>query len=121
MEQRLAAPDVSVDTPLEADSETTLLSVLPSGASSAEDLLASKEIKQMIMRGIQEFETALNEKERLIFRERMLGEDKVTLQDMAEKLDLSRERIRQLENRIREKLKIFLEQKFGSAISGLEG
>jgi DNA-directed RNA polymerase sigma subunit (sigma70/sigma32) len=50
----------------------------------------------------------------------MLGEEKATLQDIAEKLSLSRERIRQLENRIREKLKSYLIERFGSAIQDTE-
>jgi RNA polymerase sigma-32 factor len=120
MEQRLSAPDMSVDSPLDGDGDTTLLSVLPSEASSAEEILASKEMKQMLRQGMLDFAGTLNENERLIFQERMLSEEKVTLQDMAEKLDLSRERIRQLENRIREKLKRFLQDKLGTALTGGE-
>ncbi len=120
MEQRLAGADMSVDTPLDSEGDATLLSILPNGEMSAEDLLASKQISQMIAAGMSEFAETLNEKDRTIFKERMLSHEKVTLQDMAEKLDLSRERIRQLESRIREKLKLFLQKKLGSAITEVE-
>ncbi|MFM1848404.1 MAG: hypothetical protein RL417_1878 [Pseudomonadota bacterium] len=120
MEQRLGGGDVSVDAPLQEDGEGTLLSILPSGERSAEDLLAQKELRGLILRAIHEFGSTLNEKEEIIFRERMLGEEKATLQDIAEKLSLSRERIRQLENRIREKLKSYLIERFGSAIQDTE-
>jgi len=120
MEQRLGGADVSFDAPIQDEGETNLLSVLPSGELSAEDLLAQKELRGLILKAIEEFGSTLNEKESIIFRERMLGEEKATLQDIAEKLSLSRERIRQLENRIREKLKSYLIERFGSAIQNTE-
>lgn len=120
MEQRLSGADVSVDAPIQDEGETNLLSMLPSGERSAEDLLAQKELRALILKAIDEFGSTLNEKESIIFRERMLGEEKATLQDIAEKLSLSRERIRQLENRIREKLKSYLIERFGSAIQSAE-
>lgn len=120
MEQRLSGADVSVDAPIQDEGETNLLSMLPSGERSAEDLLAQKELRALILQAIDEFGSTLNEKESIIFRERMLGEEKATLQDIAEKLSLSRERIRQLENRIREKLKGYLIERFGSAIQSAE-
>lgn len=120
MEQRLGGADVSVDAPLQDEGDTSLLSVLSSGERSAEDILAQKELRALILQGISDFASTLNEKEAIIFRERMLSEEKATLQDIAEKLSLSRERIRQLENRIREKLKAYLLDRFGSAIENAE-
>lgn len=120
MEQRLSGADVSVDAPIQEEGESNLLSVLPSGDLSAEELLAQKELRALILKAIGEFGSTLNDKESIIFRERMLGEEKATLQDIAEKLSLSRERIRQLENRIREKLKSYLLERFGPAIQNTE-
>ncbi len=120
MEQRLAAPDMSVDAPLETDSESNLLSILPSAESSAEEILAQKETRELILSSLTDFEKSLNSKEKVIFRERMLAEDKVTLQDISEKLKISRERVRQLENKIRDKLKEFISEKFGSGLDTVE-
>ena len=120
MEQRLGGSDVSVDAPLKDDGESTLLSVMPTGELSAEDVLAKKQLQGLIRKGIEEFASTLNPKEAIIFRERMLSEEKATLQDIAEKLSLSRERIRQLENRIREKLKGFLVERYGAALEQAE-
>ncbi len=111
MEQRLSGSDLSVDTPLNADDESNLLSILPGQESNAEDILASKEMKELIDQSMDAFEKTLNENEKVIFRERMLSEDKVTLQDVAVRLDLSRERIRQIENKIRDKLKEYLKDR----------
>ena len=120
MEQRLSSPDVSVDAPLQDDSDGTLLGVLPSGEASAEDLVGKGQLRALIAQSFDEFVSGLNEKEQAIFRERLLGEEKVTLQDMAERFSVSRERIRQIENRLKERLKKFLIAKFGAQIEQME-
>lgn len=121
MEQRLSGSDVSVDAPLGSDSsDSTMLSVLPMDQASAEDLLDQKQTRALLEAGFSEFATTLNPKERIIFEQRMLSDDKATLQEIADKLSLSRERIRQIENRLREKLKAFLQKKLGTALESMD-
>ncbi len=120
MEQRLGSSDVSVDAPLPDSPENSLLSLLSSSDSSAEDLLAKKQMQQLLSESLEEFASTLNPKELIIFRQRMLGEEKATLQEVSEKLSVSRERVRQLENRIREKLKEFLLQKIGPSVETMD-
>lgn len=120
MEQRLGASDVSVDAPMPDNPENTLLSVLSNSDSSAEDLLAKKQMRQLLTDSLEEFASTLKPKELIIFRQRMLGEEKATLQDVSEQLNVSRERVRQIENRIREKLKDFLLQKLGPSVETFE-
>ena len=50
----------------------------------------------------------------------MLAEEKATLQDISERLAVSAERVRQIENRLREKLKDFLQTKYGTDLKNLE-
>ena len=119
MEQRLGAgSEFSVDAPLQDDGDQTMHSLIPSGAASAEESLAKKEMQELILKSFDEFSATLTDKERLIFRERMLGEEKATLQDIAVKLDISRERVRQIENRLRERLKEFLSDRLGREPTG---
>lgn len=120
MEQRLGGGDVSVDAPLQQDAEGNLLSVLPVSGASAEEILADKESKDLIARGFKEFSSTLNPKELAIFESRLLAEEKATLQELSDKLSLSRERVRQIESRLKEKLKNFLLDRYGSAIKDLE-
>ena len=120
MEQRLSATDLSVDSPVQPDSEASLLSMLPASDPSAEELLGAKQIRQHLEQGLTDFSTTLKPKELVIFRERMLGEEKATLQDIADKLKLSKERVRQLENRIRTKLRAFLVARFGPSLEQFE-
>ena len=121
MEQRLGSSDVSVDAPVQGgESDSTLLGVLPSPESSAEDLIDRGRSQKLIKQGLEEFAATLKDKERIIFLERMLGEEKATLQEISEKVGVSRERVRQIENRLRERLKIFFEERLGNAIEALD-
>lgn len=119
MEQRLGgSSEVSVDAPLPSgDGETSLLSLLPNQDQSPEEIISRQQLEEQLRDGLKEFAATLNEKERAIFQERMLGDDKATLQDMAAQFALSKERIRQIENRLRERLKEFLLQKLGPDIA----
>lgn len=116
MEQRLSGQDVSVDAPLAPETDATVLSVLPSDELSAEDLLARRQIRSMLKDGLKEFSATLNRKELVIFKRRLLSEEKATLQELASELSLSRERIRQLENRIKARIKEYFKGRFDTAI-----
>lgn len=119
MEQRLLSPDASVHTPINNDGDQDLLSVLPSEDSSAEEVLAKKQLLQQLHNNFAEFETKLNDKERTIFRERLLSEEKVTLQELSDRFSISKERVRQIEERLLVKLKGFLEERMGTEVENL--
>ena len=87
--------------------------LLPSAELSVEERLGDQQVRDLIHQSFEQFAATLTEKERIIFRERMLGEEKATLQDISEKLKVSRERVRQIETRLRERLKEFLVQRIG--------
>ena len=119
MEQRLGSPDVSVDAPAQGtEGEMTLLNILPNSTPSAEDVLAKRQIEERIKDAFREFALMLKEKEKVIFNERMLGEEKATLQEIATKLLISKERVRQIENRLKEKLKAYLLDRLGENFAG---
>lgn len=120
MEKRLGAPDVSVDAPVSGEGDVPLLALLPSHEHTAEELVSYKQIQALIQEGFMLFVATLNEKEEAIFQKRMISEDKATLQDLSEELGISRERVRQIENRTREKLKEFLIGKYGKGIENLQ-
>src|SRR5690606_17788112 len=81
--------------------------VLSSGEPSTEDLVARKQHLEFIKEGFDEFAKTLKSKELTIFERRMVSEDKATLQELSDELAISRERVRQIENRIKEKLQQF--------------
>ena len=80
MEQRMGSSDMSVDTPLHDNPDSDMLSVLPNHQESAEDLLADHETITNLRNNFDQFEKSLNDKEKIIFRKRLLSEEKAKLQ-----------------------------------------
>jgi RNA polymerase sigma-32 factor len=119
MEQRMESADVSFEAPLQGDSESSLVSVLPADQLSAEEVVSNKEREKIVSESFAAFTLELNDKELLIFQERLLAEDKATLNDLSLKLGVSKERIRQIENRIKDKLRNFLTNRLGQNLSNL--
>jgi len=108
MQQRLAARDLSVDAPLEDGESGTMLDLLPGQAATAEDAFADAETRQLISTKVKEFGETLTGKEREIFDERLMAEEPLTLQEIADRYGISRERVRQIEERVKKKLKAYL-------------
>jgi RNA polymerase sigma-32 factor len=112
MQQRLAASDLSVDTPLRDGEDATMLDVLKSTADTAEEAVADAEFRTLIGQRIREFGQTLKDKDRVIFDHRLLAEDPMTLQEIGDRYGISRERVRQIESRVKRKLRAHLEQHF---------
>jgi RNA polymerase sigma-32 factor len=105
MQQRLAGGDLSIDTPLNQGGEATMLDFLVSPGATAEEQVADSESRDLISRKIREFGALLTGKEKVIFDARLMAEEPLTLQDIGDRYGISRERVRQLEERIKKKLK----------------
>jgi RNA polymerase sigma-32 factor len=108
MEQRLGSRDLSVDVPLGDDDEATLLHFLPDDKQSPEEQFAETQYKELLRQKMEQFAATLKDKELVIYRERLLNEEPVTLREIGEKYGISRERVRQIEERVKKKLKAFL-------------
>jgi RNA polymerase sigma-32 factor len=119
MEQRLSGSDVSVDAPGSDDDGQSLLSILDSGSLTGEQLLAASEQAEHLSAAIKSFVATLTEKERIIFEGRLLSDEKQTLNEVADKLAISRERVRQIENRLKERLKKHLIENFKDDLADL--
>ena len=107
MEQRMSARDVSVDTPLGPGEEGTMLDFLPS-EQTTEDTVADAQYQQAMSERMREFGKTLSGKDRTIFEERLLTEEPKTLQEIGEIYGISRERVRQIEERLKRRLRDFL-------------
>jgi RNA polymerase sigma-32 factor len=121
MEQRLASRDLSVDMPMGDDEEATLLHFLPDQKQSPEEQIAETQYQQLLREKMEQFAAALKDKELVIFRERLLNEEPLTLREIGEKYDISRERVRQIEERVKRKLKAFLSKELKDATSSTAG
>ena len=110
MDSRLSAPDTSLNAPVVDDG---------TGSSDKMDFLRSNEPLQdeVVGEAIDEERRSgwlraalhvLNERELKIIRERRLTDDGATLESLGTRLGISKERVRQIENRALEKLRAAL-------------
>jgi RNA polymerase sigma-32 factor len=110
MEQRLSSSDLSVDQPAHnEDGGGTLLDVLHGAMRGPDEEVADAEFRREVSEKIRAFGDTLKDKEKVIFAERLLAEQPLTLQEIGDKYGISRERVRQLEERLKRKLRVYLE------------
>ena len=109
MQQRLDAGDVSLDIPVgDENGSASRLDFLPALGPGIEDSYADSEIAELVRDGIRELMPSLSEKEAYILEHRLLTDDPVTLREIGERYNVTRERIRQLEARLLTKLRTHL-------------
>jgi RNA polymerase sigma-32 factor len=110
MEQRLSGGDVSIDQPLADREGASLVDFLPSGEQTAEHRVADAEFRQLLSEKIAAFGKTLRGKERVIFERRLMSDGPGTLQELGNEFGISRERVRQLESRLKNRLREYLLQ-----------
>jgi len=111
MNRRLAAPDHSLNAPLRADSEGEWQDWLVDESPDQETELAESEELDQRRSLLTEAMTSLNERERHILTERRLKDEPATLEELSQRYDISRERVRQIEVRAFEKLQKAMKSK----------
>ena len=118
MDMRLAAGDASLDAPIGTSEGRSVARVelLPSEGALADDTLAEAEVGDQFAEKIHEFGKSLKGKERKIFEDRLIAEDPKTLQTLGDEFGVSRERVRQIEKRLLQKLKSFLQEELGDTV-----
>nr|WP_245791000.1 RNA polymerase factor sigma-32 [Desulfovibrio litoralis] len=109
MEQRLDSQDSSLDLTVSQDGEgASRIDFLPALGPGVEDSIATHEISLIIRDKLSDILPFLSEKEVCILNERLLSDDPVTLREIGERYNITRERVRQIETRLLQKLKEFL-------------
>ena len=114
MQQRLDAGDVSLDVPVnDENGSASRMDFLPALGPGIEEDIAGSEISQLVRASIEELMPTLSEKEIYILENRLLTDEPATLREIGERYNVTRERIRQLEARLLEKLKEHLRSEIG--------
>jgi RNA polymerase sigma-32 factor len=108
MQERMAHSEVSLDQPVRADEPVQLLDVIPDSGDNPEEAAAHDEWRNFAREKVEQFASTLKDKELEIFRSRLLSEDPPTLQEVGGRFGISRERVRQIEARLKQRLKQFL-------------
>jgi RNA polymerase sigma-32 factor len=111
MQERMGQSEVSLDAPTGGgeDNDTRLLDVIPDAGNNPETETADREWRDFAHDKVDEFAKTLDGKELEIFKARLLAEDPETLQVIGARFGISRERVRQIETRLKRRLKEFIE------------
>jgi len=113
MEKRLAGSDISLDAPLDDDSDASRMDFVADTGADVSERLADREFQALVRSKFLEFREGLEEREQAIFDRRLLAEDPVTLRELGEEFGVSRERVRQLEADVKRQLREFLNRAEG--------
>lgn len=112
MQQRLSGQgaEMSLDTPVNRDEDqsSSHKDQLVDLHEPADEALAKQELLKILQLKLPEFQKMLNDKEFRILNERLLAEEPKTLQEIADLYGLTRERTRQIEVKVIDKLRDFL-------------
>lgn len=120
VDQHMRAPALSLHGPAGDDeSGRTLAEVVPEkGAIDPENAAASQELGSIVKQKLGRFaETLTDEREREIWERRMVAPEPVSLSELGEEFGVSKERIRQVEARIKKRLRQYLEEELGEEIA----
>jgi RNA polymerase sigma-32 factor len=110
MDSRLSGPDMSLNAPLRetegsaADRQDFLVDGVPLPDETVGEAIDGERRLTWLRSAL----TVLNERELRIVRERRLKDEGATLESLGESLGISKERVRQIENRALEKLRAAL-------------
>lgn len=110
MDSRLSGPDASLNAPLtdEGGNASDRQDFLVSDAPLPDEVVGETIDLERRSGWLNTALGALNERELKIIRERRLREEGATLESLGERLGISKERVRQIENRALEKLRTAL-------------
>ncbi len=119
MHARLSAPDTSLNAPVGSDDDNDgaergdfMVDTGPTPDMIVSSLIDDDRQTQWLYRAMD----CLNPRELRILRARRLAEDSATLETLGGELGISKERVRQIENRAMEKLRAVMLERHGSAM-----
>jgi len=111
MEQRLKG-DLSVNEQIGESKGMTVLETIPDERMNQEELLGTYQQEHQLKHQVVKALEGLSEKERYVIEKRVTSETPLTLQEIADHFSISRERVRQIEERALAKLRQVLVHQF---------
>lgn len=114
MDERLSShgAELSIDRPIYDDQggHTSLADTLQSNDGAIDDNLADNQGMAILKKHLKDFLITLKDRDRIIFEKRLLAEVPPSLQSIADEYGVTRERIRQVEERLIKKLKVYMSE-----------
>jgi RNA polymerase sigma-32 factor len=117
MERRLAGGETSLDTPTGAgEDERPRRDVAVEEVMRPDRQCESFEFNEALTRSVGEFRSRLTGRDVVIFEGRFASEETTTLAEIADRFGVSRERVRQLEEHLKTRLRRHLAAELGDAV-----
>lgn len=110
MSQRLGGWELSLSAPISDDSRESFGTLLPDPGKRADEQISDHESRRLLKTKLGDFRETLAGKEAEIFDKRIMAEKPLTLQDLGDRYNISRERVRQIQEKIIRKAKKWLKE-----------
>jgi RNA polymerase sigma-32 factor len=119
MERRLNASETSLDAPMRSDEQGDRTQgdfVRAAPALRPDVQVEAGEFGAILKEKLHAFGDTLRDRDLEIFRDRLLNDEPATLVQIAERFGVTRERVRQIEERLKRRLRQYLEGELGDAV-----
>ena len=110
MSQRLGGWEVSLSSPVSDDSREAYGALLPDPGKAVDEEISEKESRNLLAHQLKQFRKTLSGKEADIFDRRIIAEKPLTLQELGDKYSISRERVRQIQEKTVKNIKKWLKE-----------
>lgn len=108
MNNRISTSDLSLNTPsLREENSSEIIDLIQETRPNQEIIASARQIQNNKRKLLSDAMNSLNERELMIIKARRLQDNPSTLDDLSKKLSVSKERVRQIENRAFEKMQKF--------------
>ncbi len=111
MDKRMGGKDFSLDAEIKGDTDLSHIDFLADDDVNQEELITKAEEDDIVKSGMVDALKVLKDRERFIIENRILSDKPLTLEELGEKYNISRERVRQIENAALKKMKGVLKEK----------
>jgi RNA polymerase sigma-32 factor len=112
MDQRLSQGDLSLNATVNSEDKKEHIQSLMDPTEPFDEALGNAEQKEIFGKILGQFSQTLEGREKVIFSDRLISEDPMTLQEIGDKYGITKERARQIEEQIKEKLRNYVKQHY---------
>jgi RNA polymerase sigma-32 factor len=112
MQQRLAQNDLSLNAPIKGGEDRQHIEMMTHPAAAPDVELGETEQRELFRKVLNEFAKSLEGREKVIFHDRLISENPLTLQEIGDKYKITKERARQIEEQIKERLKEYVSEHY---------
>lgn len=110
MEQRLQGWDLSLEAPVKYDSGESHKDFLPDDTLSPEELVEQADLLAWLRENLFDFRERITKREIFILDQRILSDSPLTLEEIGSSQKISRQRVEQIEKRLRRKFEKFIKE-----------